>query len=125
MVLQQVFEGERDKFILFLRVAESEGSGPALKKSLFPSESLVNDKTMGQLLGAQAQATQESLKQVGVSSVLLKATQLNGEAIAELMMTLMLTVGAIGEALNINAFNQPGVEAGKIRTKEILGLGAC
>jgi glucose-6-phosphate isomerase len=35
-------------------------------------------------------------------------------------MFFMLSVGVLGELLNINTYDQPGVELGKILTKENL-----
>jgi glucose-6-phosphate isomerase len=36
------------------------------------------------------------------------------------MMTWMLVVGTLGEMLELNAYNQPGVELGKRLAKQIL-----
>ncbi len=36
------------------------------------------------------------------------------------MTVWMLVVGTLGEAFDINAFNQPGVESGKILARRVL-----
>jgi glucose-6-phosphate isomerase len=120
-VLQQVAEGARDKFVMFMRVDKAESSGTLLKKSLFPEETSIEGRGLGELLKAEAQATIESLwEKYKVPSVVLNVSLIDEKSLSELMMIWMLVVGTLGEAMNIDAFNQPGVEAGKIRAKQIL-----
>jgi glucose-6-phosphate isomerase len=119
-ILQQVMEGARDKFLWFLRVEQSEGEGPTIERNLFDCQTIMHGKTMGQLFGAMATATRSALEAQGVQSLTLTAEQLDERTMGALFMILELVVGTVGEALNINAFDQPGVEAGKILAREIL-----
>jgi glucose-6-phosphate isomerase len=119
-VLQQISEGAKDKFVTFLRVAESENAGPRLKENLFEGEDFVIGKTMGQLLAAEATATREALEVAGVPSLSLEIGMLDAGTLGALFMLMEIVVGSIGEAHDINAFDQPGVELGKRLAKEIL-----
>lgn len=119
-ILQQVMEGARDKFVWFLRVAQSENDQAKIEKTLFDCQTLMNGKSMGQLFGAMATATREALAKEGVQSVTLTAEELNEKSIGALFMILELVVGSLGEALDINAFDQPGVELGKKLARGIL-----
>jgi glucose-6-phosphate isomerase len=119
-ILQQVMEGARDKFIWFLRVRGSENAGPTLDKNLFDCQQLMHGKSMGQLFGAMATATRDALAKEGVQSLTLTTEQLNERSMGALFMMLELVVGALGEAMDINAFDQPGVEAGKVIARGIL-----
>ena len=123
-ILQQVMEGARDKFLWFLRVEASETNstegGVTLERNLFDCQALMNGKTMGDLFGAMASATQSALEKQGVQSLTLTTQELNERSIGALFMILELVIGALGEALDINAFDQPGVEAGKILARKIL-----
>lgn len=119
-VLQQVMEGARDKFLWFLRVQTSEVGGPKLEKNLFDCQQLMHGKSMGQLLSAMATATRDALAKDGVQSLTLTTEQLNERTVGALFMILECVVGALGEAMDINAFDQPGVEAGKIIARGIL-----
>lgn len=119
-ILQQVMEGSRDKFLWFLRVEESENGGPSLERNLFDCQGLMHGKTMGQLFGAMATATRAALEQEGVQSLTLTTERLDEKSMGALFMILELVVGTIGEALDINAFDQPGVELGKKLAREIL-----
>lgn len=119
-ILQQVMEGSPDKFIWFFRVRQAENGSPALEKNLFDGQSVMAGKTMGQLFGAMADATRTALESRGVQSLTLVTEQLDERSMGALFMILELVVGAIGEALNINAFDQPGVELGKKLAREAL-----
>jgi glucose-6-phosphate isomerase len=119
-ILQQVMEGYRDKFAWFFRVTESEKAGIPIERSLFDCQGLMHDKTMGQLFGAMASATISALEKQGVQSLTLTTERLDEKSVGALFMILELVVGTIGEALNINAFDQPGVELGKRLARDIL-----
>lgn len=119
-ILQQVMEGRKDKFLWFLRVAEAESSGPKLEKNLFDCQGLMLGKTMGDLFGAMATATRDALAQNNVQSVTLQTKVLDAHAVGALFMLFELVVGTLGEVMNINAFDQPGVEHGKKIARKIL-----
>ena len=119
-ILQQVMEGAKDKFIVFWRFEDAEKSGFLIEKSSFPeTESLVGKK-MGDLLKAEAEATCQALTMNGISTMTLGMKKLNEESLGYLFMTLQILVGGLGEILEINAFDQPGVELGKRLAKEKL-----
>jgi glucose-6-phosphate isomerase len=119
-ILQQVMEGPRDKFVWFFRVDASEKEGPSIEKGLFDCQQLMHGKTMGALFGAMATATRDALAKQGIQSVTLTAERLDEKSMGALFMLLQLVVGTLGEALNINAFDQPGVELGKKLARGIL-----
>lgn len=119
-ILQQVMEGSRDKFVWFTRVASSEGNDSQLERNLFDCQTLMHGKSMGQLFGAMATATQKALEDQGVQSLTLTAQSLDEKSMGALFMLLELVVGTLGEVLGINAFDQPGVEQGKKLAREIL-----
>ncbi len=119
-ILQQVMEGRRDKFLWFFRVEEAETSGPKLERNLFDCQSLMLNKNMGDLFGAMATATRDALAENSVQSLTLQTKVLDAHAIGALFMLFELVVGALGETMNIDAFNQPGVEQGKLIARKIL-----
>ena len=112
-------EGAEKKFIWFLRVSDSEKSGGSVKGPFHHLTSM-GERPLGGLLEVFAQATQESLASEGTSSLTLTMERLDEKSLGALFMTLMLTVGALGEALDINAFDQPGVELGKRLARQLL-----
>lgn len=112
-ILQQLVDGNIKKFAMFFEVEESYRSSLVLKHDLFRSEKLVKGMTIGDLLKCEMQGTRESLTKSGVNNITLKTSHLDLGAVCELMIIFELVVGTLGEALNVNAFDQPGVESGK------------
>ena len=119
-VLQQVMEGPKNKFIIFQRVQSAEARTHILRKSHFPEFQFLEGRTLGELLAAEAVATSEALTQVGVSNLTLSLEDLSEHSVGELLMFWQMVVAVLGEALNIDAFNQPGVELGKRLARKIL-----
>lgn len=119
-ILQQVMEGAHDKFVVFLQVEASQGQKVVLHNSDFSVHSFLNHKSLGSLMKAEADATAEALAIEGVQSITLKTLDLSPKSLGEMFMVFQLWVGALGEALKIDAFDQPGVELGKRIAKEKL-----
>lgn len=119
-ILQQVMEGTRDKFVIFQRVEESEVGSLRIKAAQFKETRDLEGRTMGELLRAEALATQEALAQSGISTMTLETKVLDEHSLGYLFMFWQLVVAGLGEYLQIDAFNQPGVELGKRLAKEKL-----
>jgi glucose-6-phosphate isomerase len=120
-VLQQVMEGAHDKFLWFLRVKQSEhDTTNTIERNLFDGQELMLGKGMGSLFAAMASATRDALAQNGVQSLTLSTEKLDEFSTGALLMLLELVVGTIGESMDINAFDQPGVELGKKLARSIL-----
>lgn len=119
-ILQQVMEGAHDKFVMFLRVEESEAGSQRLHKAQFKETLDLEGRTMGELLRAEALATQEALTENGVSTMTFKTKVLDEETLGYLFMFWQLVVAGLGEYMQIDAFDQPGVELGKRLAKEKL-----
>jgi glucose-6-phosphate isomerase len=119
-VLQQIAEGTQKKFACFLRVEEAEKFGEKLSTQLFDEKSLLTGKGLGELLMAEAIATQQALNEADVHSLTLLTEKLTPESLGFLMMLMELTVGALGTLYEINPFDQPGVERGKVLARTIL-----
>ncbi|MCX7979190.1 MAG: glucose-6-phosphate isomerase, partial [Bdellovibrionaceae bacterium] len=117
-ILQQVMEGARDKFVVFLRVSEAESEFRKLNAPIFSETQNLRGRGMGGLLAAEAEATEEALSHSGVSTLVLRTKVLDEQTLGYLFMFFELVVGALGEALDINAFDQPGVELGKRLAKQ-------
>lgn len=119
-ILQQVMEGARDKFVMFLRVEESEQGSQKLQTPQFKETQDLQGRTMGELLKAEALATQQALTENGVSTMTFKTKVLDEHTLGYMFMFWELVIAGLGEYLQINAFDQPGVELGKRLAKEKL-----
>ncbi|MGZ3798001.1 MAG: glucose-6-phosphate isomerase [Pseudobdellovibrionaceae bacterium] len=122
-ILQQVMEGAKDKFVIFQRFGDSEGGRLKIRQAQFPETQCLEGRSMGELLGVEAASTQEALNQKGVSTLTLKYKALDEESLGYQFMLWELVVAGMGEYLGINAFDQPGVELGKILAKQKLKAG--
>jgi glucose-6-phosphate isomerase len=119
-ILQQVMEGAKDKFVMFLRVEESEGGAQLLHNAQFKETMDLQGRSMGELLKAEALATQEALAANGVSTMTFKTKVLDEQTLGYMFMFWELVIAGLGEYLQIDAFDQPGVELGKKLAKEKL-----
>ena len=117
-VLQQLHDGFNDKFILFIR--EKPRRGEAIKSDFGDALSFMSGRTLGELLSAECDATVRALHDKNVGSAVIEMPQASPTVLGELLMGLQLVVATLGEYLNVDAFNQPGVEQGKLLAREIL-----
>lgn len=123
-VLQQVIEGHRDKFVVFLRSATAEAGKDRLFKSGLPATQLMQGLRFGDLLRAEAMATQQNLTEEGISNLAFQISAFDEENLGFLFMFMQMVVLVIGKAINVNPLNQPGVERGKVLCKNNLTEGS-
>ncbi|MBX3018675.1 MAG: glucose-6-phosphate isomerase [Bdellovibrionaceae bacterium] len=122
-ILQQVMEGPRDKWVVLHRVADFGGDIQLAASPVIPELAEIGGKKLGEILNVEARATAEALRRQGVSVLELELQDLKPQTIGAVLQTWMLVVASLGEALDINAFDQPGVELGKRLAKGILKNG--
>jgi glucose-6-phosphate isomerase len=120
--VQLFMEGPFDKTITFIRVLDTvdmlriptrAGSGPEL--------SYLQGKTMGALLDAEFKATREALRSQGRMSMTLEVDTVDARHLGRLMMFLKIATGYAGVFYDVDPFNQPGVELGKVLTFKAMG----
>jgi glucose-6-phosphate isomerase len=119
-ILQQVMEGAKDKLVIFFRFTSCEKDQQPLKETMFTQHKFLIGKSKGEILAAEAEATSRALEQQNISTMSVRLADLSPSSVGYLFMFWQLVVACVGESLNINAFDQPGVELGKRLAKEIL-----
>jgi glucose-6-phosphate isomerase len=112
-VLQQFIEGEKDKFFVFLRSQDTAQTGERFLTSVLAEFGYLVGKTPGQIYAIQSRATEQSLIESGRSTMCLEINHLDAFTYGALLMTFEIVIGGLGELLDLNAFDQPGVELGK------------
>lgn len=119
---QQHQEGPRNKIITFLEVEEWEREIEIPSPSDFPPEMTrdFSGKKMSALLGAALDANGRALQDDHRPSIKITLPRLNGFSLGELIYFLEMTVAWEGELLDIDAYDQPGVESYKKYLKEWL-----
>lgn len=118
-ILQQVMEGARDRFVWIWRFDAAEAGEP-LTSVQFESLRGLEGQPIGRLLAVEAEATERTLHETKVSTLGLRSARLDEGHLGHHFMFMQLLVASIAEALDIDAFDQPGVELGKRLAREIL-----
>lgn len=119
-VLQQIVEGARDKWLWMMRVAAHESLEPRIESSSLPATRHLQGRTLGQIFQAQAEGTHSALQEVGISTCEWVWPRYDAAHAAFAMFLLEMVVASLGECLNIDTYNQPGVERGKSLTSTLL-----
>ena len=120
--LQLYTEGPYDKVITFLRVGEFRTVQDIPHGcEHFPDVAFLGGKTLNQLLEAEYQGTQYALLRAGRMSQTITLPTVNAHSIGQLLYFFELVTAYTGELLDIDAFNQPGVEESKIASYAVLG----
>lgn len=83
-MLQQVMEGERDKFFLFIRSDREENSGQKLSNIIFPDFKFLKNESMGKLFKAQVVGTQEALMKENIHSLTIQLTKFDEQEMGSL-----------------------------------------
>jgi len=77
--------------------------------------------TMAELLNVECDATRQALTEAGRPNSTIKLGELNEENLGYLLQALEVQTAIAGTLYGVNAFDQPGVEAGKEITYERMG----
>lgn len=109
-ILQNILEGHKDKFVIFLSESKIKNRVHAINQ--FDTCSWLS-LDMNQIFQLQKQSTIESLKHFNISHLEISLPEFNAESIGELIMLMQASIGLMGEFLDIDVYNQPSVEVGK------------
>ena len=118
--LQLYSEGPKDKLIMFLTVDKAE-KDEKVEVDL-PFTSHLTGTTLKTLLDYEYNATAYSLTSLDRPNYTIALDEISEESVGELVFMLEMMTAYMGEMLDIDAFDQPGVELSKIYTKAMLGV---
>ncbi|HRR90365.1 MAG TPA: glucose-6-phosphate isomerase, partial [Eubacteriales bacterium] len=121
--LVQLFtEGPFDKVITLIGVEEFRAVvGIPEGASEFPDVNFLCGHTMNKLINTEREATEYALTRAGRLNNTILLPEVNAHSIGQLLMFFQLKTAYAGALLNIDAFNQPGVEEGKNATYAMFG----
>ncbi len=86
-----------------------------------PELGYLADHTFGELFGSELAATRAALRDKERPNIVLRIPRVNAHALGELFMFFEYAVTYMGCLLDVNTFNQPGVELGKQYTYGLMG----
>jgi glucose-6-phosphate isomerase len=113
--VQQLREGVHNFFVTFIRVLKDrDGESMEVEKG----------HTSGDYLDGFFQGTRNALYQNNRESITLNITKINEFNIGALVALFERSVGYYASIININAYHQPGVEAGKKAAEDVITLQA-
>lgn len=114
--VQQLRDGIDNFFITFIEVlSDRKGTSPEVAQG----------ETAGDYLQAFMLGTREALSAKGRESITITVNDCSAATIGKLIALYDRTVGLYASLVNINAYHQPGVEAGKKAASRILQIKAA
>ena len=122
--LQLMMEGPHDKVVTFVRVARPRADLSITVPEGYRAHAEIaylDRHTLGELLEAERRSTEAALRRAGRPTATIELPRLDARALGELLMLLELATAYAGGLYGVNAFDQPGVEAGKRYTQGLLG----
>jgi glucose-6-phosphate isomerase len=111
--VQQLRDGVLNFFVTFIEVLEDQ-QGPAIE--------LEPNVTCGDYLSGFLQGTRTALYEQGRQSITVSIPRVDERSVGALIALYERTVGFYASMVNVNAYDQPGVEAGKKAAAEVLSL---
>ncbi len=115
--VQLYAEGPFDKMIVLLGVDEYKGELMIPKTyGEIPSLGFLGGNTQNKLIKVEQDATEYALMKAGKMNLTITLPKVNENTLGQLLYMFEVSTAFCGELLNIDAFNQPGVEEGKNAT---------
>jgi glucose-6-phosphate isomerase len=115
-------EGPHDKVITFLEVEQFRPDVriPRLHADL-ASTGYLGGRTLGELLNAERRGTGIALASAGRPSFTYLLPRIDAHVIGQLIYLFEFQTALSGELYDVDAFDQPGVEAGKVAAYALMG----
>lgn len=111
--IQQLRDGINDFFAIFIEVQNDQSGEP-----VFPEP----DVTSGDFLQGFFLGTRTALAENGRESLTITIKNVDSKSVGILVAVFERAVGFYASLININAYNQPGVEAGKKAAENVLSI---
>lgn len=120
--VQLYVEGPVDKLFTFIHVDQFAAQVPIPTGfSDDPAFAYLEGQSLNKLFHAEEFATRAALTKAGRPHVTISLPAVNPYYLGQLLMFFELQTAYAGELYDINAFDQPGVEQGKIFTYALMG----
>ena len=120
--VQLYMEGPQDKVIEIVQVEDHPRDltiTPAYED--IEGVGYLGGHTMAELLNVECDATRRALTEAGRPNSTIRLGEVSAENLGYLFMALEVQTAVAGSLYGVNAFNQPGVEAGKQITYKGMG----
>jgi len=118
--VQLFAEGPNDKLVIFINVEKFNHSLEIPVIVDGPKTDFMKGKTFAELLHAEQKATAGALTENDRPNLTITIPEVTPYYLGQLFMLFEGATAFLGELMEIDAFNQPGVERGKVLTRELL-----
>ena len=120
--IQLYTEGPFDKVVMLVSVDELERD-LAIPKVYAdkPDLGYLGGRTFGELMNAEMRATEVALTAAGRPNLRIAMSRITPESLGAFFYLFEVTTAIAGRLYGVDAFDQPGVEAGKIATYALMG----
>jgi glucose-6-phosphate isomerase len=115
--VQQLRDGLNNFFVTFIEVLRDRGEGR-------PDLEVEPGTTSGDYLSGFLQGTRKALWEQGRESITITIDTVDARSLGMLIALYERTVGLYASLVNVNAYHQPGVEAGKKAAQQVLDVQA-
>ncbi len=121
--LQLIVDGPRDKSVTFIKIDDfqNELTIPNITLPNLESLDILNGVTFHELITMQSDSVIEALKNQGdipLDEIIIE--RVDERSIGQLIYYYELLTSLVGKLIDVNTYNQPGVESGKIILKNKL-----
>ena len=121
--LQLIVEGNRNKTVTFIKIEDFQDDTIIPANTLIGFEDLdyIEGIKFQDLLRSQADSTIQAIKELkDIPYDVITISKQDENNIAKLMFSFQLLTSVVGKFVQIDTYNQPGVERGKIILKNML-----
>lgn len=121
--LQLIVEGPRDKTVTFLKIKNFEDNTliPPTKLKHLETHDVLDNRRFSDLINLQADSIIKQLEGLDIPLDVITLERPDERNIGALMFSYQLLTSLAAAMLDIDAYNQPGVEGGKEILKQLLG----
>ncbi len=118
--LQLIIEGANDKSVTMIKVKDMgiDLIIPDIKLPHLEKTNFINTHSFTALINAQCDATMQSVQEQGVAVDLIELDSLDEVSVGYMIFYYELLTSLTGHLLNVNTYDQPGVELGKVILKK-------
>lgn len=119
--LQLYLDGPKDKFFTLV-LPNASRKGPKIEAGLVTDEALayIRNQHLGDVMAAHQFGTEKALAKKGIPTRILRVDAVNEQTMGALLMHYMLETMVTAQLMDVNAFDQPAVEDGKVFARAFL-----
>jgi len=120
-VMQLYQDGRFDKVVTLMEVEGGGADVPICQGECEPELDYLAGHTFGELFGAEMAATRCALSDKQRPNLTIRLPQVDARVLGALFMFFEYAVAYAGCLFDVNTFDQPGVELGKVYTYGLMG----